>query len=185
MDIMKMGKNPNYLGSWDLEDVPENEITLTIAGIREESVVGAEGRKESCAVCYFSEPNYKPMILNLTNKKRLIKLYKTNDSEKLKGKRITITSEPVRAFGGMFDALRIKPIVPPVAKEDFAICEECGEPIKPTSSMTSKQLAAYSKKKVGKALCASCAKKYAEALKAKEAQAAEAEKVNANEAEQA
>ena len=169
MDIMKMGKNPNYLGSWDLEDVPENEITLTISAIREESVIGAEGRKESCAVCYFAESQYKPMILNLTNKKRLIKLYKTNDSDKLKGKRITITSEPVRAFGGMFDALRIKPVVPPAAEAAFVKCEECGGPIKPTAGMTSAELAAYSKKKVGKALCKKCATAYAEALKAKEA----------------
>ena len=29
-DIMLMGKNPNYLGSWDLYDISSQEITVTI-----------------------------------------------------------------------------------------------------------------------------------------------------------
>ena len=28
MDIMRMGKNPNYMGSWDLDDLPNREIAL-------------------------------------------------------------------------------------------------------------------------------------------------------------
>jgi len=179
MDIMKMGKNPNYLGSWDLEDVPNGEITLTIAGIRDEAVTGAEGRKENCTVCYFAEPQYKPMILNITNKKRIIKLYKTRESDKLKGKRVTIITEPVRAFGGVYDALRIKPVLPPAA-EEYVKCENCGEPILPTGNMTSKQAAAYCKKKIGKALCLKCAKIAAEEIKAKQ----EAEKAKSGPAEE-
>ena len=35
-DIMKMGKNPNYLGSWDLDELPNREATLTIAKIVDE-----------------------------------------------------------------------------------------------------------------------------------------------------
>lgn len=27
-DIMKMGKNPNYLGSWDLDEQPNREVTF-------------------------------------------------------------------------------------------------------------------------------------------------------------
>ena len=45
-DIMRMGKNPNYLGSWDLDDQPNREITLTIEKIVDEVVTGTEGRKE-------------------------------------------------------------------------------------------------------------------------------------------
>ena len=41
---MRMGKNPNYLGSWDLDDAPSREITLTIEKIVDEKVV-ADGRK--------------------------------------------------------------------------------------------------------------------------------------------
>ena len=40
-DIMRMGKNPNYLGSWDLDELPNREVTLTIAKIVDEKVVEA------------------------------------------------------------------------------------------------------------------------------------------------
>ena len=36
MDIMRMGdRNPEYLGGWDLEDVPGKKLTLTIDRIVE------------------------------------------------------------------------------------------------------------------------------------------------------
>lgn len=161
MDIMKMGKNPNYLGSWDLEDVPNHELTLTIKEIAEEKVV-TQTQQEIVAVCRFKE-DYKPMILNPTNKKRLVKLYKTRDSEKLAGKRITITTEKVRAFGDIHDALRIKTVVPPAGKKPAAVikCESCGKPIEPRSNMTAEQFAEYTRGKTGKALCWDCATKIA------------------------
>lgn len=158
MDIMKMGKNPNFLGSWDLEDVPGNELTLTIKNIDEEVVEGAEGRKEKCAICHFVEPGYKPMVLNLTNRKALSKLYKTTETTKLLGKRITITVKQVKAFGAIHDALRIKPEIPSAKAEPLEVCENCGGNIMPTAKMSSKQVAEYSRSKFGAAICASCAK---------------------------
>jgi hypothetical protein len=44
-----MGKNPNYLGSWDLDELPNREATLTIEAIRDEEVVAAQ-QKEICTV---------------------------------------------------------------------------------------------------------------------------------------
>ena len=88
-DIMKMGKNPNYLGSWDLDDLPNREVTLTIARIVDEEVV-TNGKTEVCTACYWQEAAYKPMILNVTNKKTLCKLYKTKATEKLAGRAVTI-----------------------------------------------------------------------------------------------
>lgn len=84
-DIMKMGKNPNYLGSWDLDDLPNREVTLTISRIVDEEVV-TNGKTEVCTACYWQEAAYKPMILNVTNKKTLCKLYKTKATEKLAGR---------------------------------------------------------------------------------------------------
>jgi len=157
MDIMKMGKNPNYLGSWDLEDVPGNELTLTIKNIDEELVEGAEGRKEKCAICHFVE-DYKPMVLNLTNRKALSKLYKTTETSKLIGKRITIIVKQVKAFGAIHDALRIKPEIPAAKTEPLEKCEICGGNIMPSAKMSSKQVADYARSKFGAAICASCAK---------------------------
>ena len=142
MDIMRMGKNPNYLGSWDLEEEPGKKITVTIAKIVDEEVAVA-GQKEMCTVCHFSEA-YKPMILNVTNKKRLAQLYKTKDTEKLIGKRVTVVIERVKALPSVNTAVAIK-------------CEKCGNDVVPTGRMTSEQVAEYTKKKYGKCLCHICA----------------------------
>lgn len=165
-DIMKMGKNPNYMGSWDLEDIPNRELTLTVREIRDEKVTGQEGRSETCTVVYWKE-DVKPMILNITNKKTIVKLYKTRESEKLKGKQLTVTIKSIRAFGDVYEALRIKDVIPVRKAVPNEKCDECGGEIQPTPKMTSAQLAAYGRKKFGKALCANCAKKLAEAEAAK------------------
>ena len=151
-DIMLMGKNPNFLGSWDLYDVPGNEITVSIKGFRDEEVVN-NGQKEICTVCYFNE-SIKPMILNLTNKKTIAKLYHTKSASHLKDKYITIGFEKIKAFGKIHDALRIRNIVPKVttAKEAEVFCEQCKKPILAVRGMSAVQVAEYTKKKYGKAL---------------------------------
>lgn len=153
---MKMGKNPNYLGSWDLEEIPGREITLTIEKIVDEEVV-TNGKSENCTVAYFTDKAYKPMILNVTNKKALAKLYKTKESEKLKGKAIIIGIDKVKAFGDIHDALRIRKRIPQKADAVLPKCEECGKEIPATSNMTPEQIAAYTKKQFGKVLCPDCA----------------------------
>ena len=105
-DIMLMGKNPNFLGSWDLYDVSGKEITVSIKDIRDEQVIN-NAQKETCTVCYFNE-NIKPMILNLTNKKTITKLYRTKRVSQLKGKYIIIGYDKVKAFGKVSDALRVR-----------------------------------------------------------------------------
>ena len=157
MNIMKMGKNPNYLGSWDLEELPNREVTLTIDQIRDEEVVAA-GQKEVCTVCHWTDRAFKPMILNVTNKKALAKLYKTKDTEKLKGKSVIIGIEKVRAFGDVYDALRIRLKIPATPKQgSLPKCESCGKDINAAGKMTPEQTAAYTKQKYGQALCAECA----------------------------
>lgn len=167
-DIMKMGANPNYLGGWDIEEAPNREITVTIAKIIDEKVVGDSGRQEPCTVAYFKE-DYKPMILNITNKKRIVKLYKTKETEKLIGKRITITTEPVKAFGGIHDALRIKQIVPPAIKNTSTkptACADCGKMIQPAFGLDEQAMVSTTKSKFGRPLCGDCATKAANKAKA-------------------
>ena len=159
MDIMKMGKNPNYLGSWDVEETPKKELVLTIEKIVDEEVV-TNGKSEICTVAHFTDKAYKPMIFNITNKKRLCKLYKTKETDKLKGKAVVIGIEKVKAFGDVHDALRIKPRIPEPAKAAAAIkCEECGNDISAYGSMTPEQVAAYTLKQYGKKLCIDCGAK--------------------------
>ena len=165
-DIIRMGKNPNYLGSWDLDELPNREVTLTIAQITDEKVVGAEGRESVCTVCHWTDSTYKPMILNVTNKKALAKLYKTKDTEKLKGKAVIIGIEKVKAFGDVYDALRIRQRMPATpAKGSLPKCESCGKDIIAAGNMTPAQVADYRKQRYGKALCNDCAKAAAEGAK--------------------
>jgi hypothetical protein len=155
-DLMKMGKNPNYLGSWDIEELPNREVTLTIEKIVDEEVV-SNGQKEICTVCYWSNNAYKKMILNVCNKKTICKLYKTKDTEKLRGKSVIIGIERVKAFGDVYEALRIRPRVPQVQTAAAPKCESCGKDITASGSMSPDKVAAYTKKKYGKCLCGECA----------------------------
>ena len=154
--IMEMGKNPNYLGSYDLYDISTPRILVTIDAFYEEDVV-ANGQTQRCAVMRFKE-KYKPMIVNPTNKKRLAKLFHTVMVEKLIGKRIYIGIEKVKAFGANHDALRVCLDMPP-AESPMKKCEMCGADILPRAGMNSEQMAAYTKAKYGKELCGDCATK--------------------------
>ena len=97
------------------------------------------------------------MIINITNKKILSKLYKTKDTEKLKGKSVIIGIEQVKAFGGIHDALRIRPRVPQVTSANLPKCEQCKKDITARGGMNPEQVAAYTKEKYGKQLCGECA----------------------------
>ena len=167
-DIMKMGKNPLYLGSWDLEEIPNREITLQIEKIVDEDVI-TNTNKEKCTVCYWADKAYKPMILNVCNKKTLCRLYKTKDTEKLKGKSVTIGIEQVKAFGGIHDALRIRKFVPQIQSAVAPKCEQCGKDITANGRMSAEQVAKFRKDRYGKALCDVCAKAEADRLKGAEA----------------
>ena len=85
MDIMKMGKNPNYLGSWDVEETPKKELVLTIEKIVDEEVV-TNGKSEICTVAHFTDKAYKPMIFNITNKKGFASFIKPKRRTSSKGK---------------------------------------------------------------------------------------------------
>lgn len=155
-NIMKMGAAPGFLGSWDLEDRPNREITLTIDHIVDEKVMG-NGQSEVCTVVHWKEQGVSPMILNITNKKALFKLYKTVDTDKLRGKSVVIGSDKVKAFGDIHDALRIRPRIPQVQPPVAPKCENCGKDIAGAGKLNSEQMAEYTRTKYGKRLCAECA----------------------------
>lgn len=161
-DIMKMGKNPNYLGSWDLYELPNLEVTLTIERIVDEDVA-TNGTKERCTVCYWTDKAYKPMIWNLTNKKVVARLYHTKISEQLVGKSLVVGIDKVKAFGDVHDALRIRKRIPKAAEP--VKCEDCGEIIKAEGNMTVEAIVARTKSRYKACLCFSCATARAEKAK--------------------
>jgi len=148
--------NPDYLGAYSLD--PGKDIVLTIKTVRKEMITGTGGKKEECIVCHWQE-DQKPMILNVTNCKTIAKLAGTPYIEKWAGLRIQIGQDVTRFGGDMVECLRVRKEPP---DETEIPCESCGQMIAPAFSMSVTQLAAYTKKKYGKCLCAECAKEMKE-----------------------
>jgi hypothetical protein len=151
--------NPDYLGSYALE--PGQDLIATIKSVGNEEVTGTDGKKEICSVIHFTE-NVKPMILNATNNKTIAKLFKTPYIEQWTGRKIQIYTEKVKAFGEVWDALRIRPYLP-VDKE--LICADCGKQIEGFGGRTADVIAKYTLKSYGRCLCSECATKAANANK--------------------
>ena len=149
--------NPDYLGAYSLE--PGQDMILTIRSVGKEVITGTGGKQEECIVCRWVE-DQKPMILNVTNCKTISKMLKTPYVEKWAGHRIQIYATTTKFGGDTVECLRIRKDPPEDAK---VACEECGQFITPAFQMSVTQLAAYTKKKYGKALCAECAKEKKEA----------------------
>lgn len=147
--------NPDYLGAYSLDSGSGgySDVTATIACIRVESVTGADGKRDNCMVAHFADDKLKPMIINATNAKTLSTLFKSNYIEDWVGKKIRIGVEPVKAFGDIVDALRIRKTLP---RDDTGICEQCGKPVQATERMSAAQVIAYARKRYGGVFCAHC-----------------------------
>ena len=112
-------RNPDYIGAYAID--PGTEPVYTIKLVRNEMVVGADGKKEECTVMHFHE-NVKPMILNATNAKTVAKMVGSDYVEEWQGHRVQLFCAQVKAFGDTVEALRIRPKEPKAAnapKPDF------------------------------------------------------------------
>lgn len=105
--------NPDYLGAYALD--PGKDIVVTIREVKNEVIIGADGKKEECIVAYF-QGDVKPMILNATNSKSITKLLGTPYIEQWAGKSIQLYAAKVSAFGEQVEALRVRPKLPELKK---------------------------------------------------------------------
>lgn len=137
--------HPNYLGSWNFQ--PGEEKTVTIKEVKQEIVKNQNGSEE-CTVVYFEE-DIKPLILNKTNAEMIAKVWGTPFIEDWKGLQIILKVKKVSAFGEMVDAVRVANTRP---TNEILTCESCGKPV-------SERVAAATKNKLNKILCADCARK--------------------------
>ncbi len=154
-------RDSEYMGALDFD--PGAEPVLTIKAIyNDEVTLGMKKEKKDFIV--FAEDsvpaikNVRPLIINTENLRTLIKLFGGSSAELLVGKRIQLyLKSGVRnpRTGETGEGIRIRNKIPEDAKVP---CEECGQMIAPAFSMSVTQLAAYTRKKYGKALCAECAK---------------------------
>ena len=102
------------------------------------------------------------MILNATNNKTIAKLFKTPYIEQWTGRKIQIYTEKVKAFGEVWDALRIRPFLP-VEKE--LLCADCGKKIEAFGKTSAEVVAKHTLNTYGRMLCSECATKAANAAK--------------------
>jgi hypothetical protein len=107
----RKGFNPDYLGAYSL--APDyRDIILTIDYVRQDvEVIDQNGKKSPCMVAYFTE-NVKPMILNVTNSKVLVKLSGSEFIQKWSGLKVQIFVAKVKVAREQVDALRIRPFAP-------------------------------------------------------------------------
>ena len=155
--------NPDYLGGYAL--APGQDLIATIKTVGNEEVTGTDGKKEICSVIHFVEADVKPMILNATNNKTIAKLFKTPYIEQWSGRKIQIYTEKVKAFGEIWDALRIRPFLP---VEKNLVCADCGSIIESFGKTTAEVVAKHTLNTYGRMLCSACATKAAEANKPKD-----------------
>jgi len=94
----------DYLGGYSLYGL--DHLDAIIKEVKREEVPDQNGKKSPCVVAYFQN-GIKPMILNSTNRKKIISLLGTPEIEKWSGVKIRIVTEKVKAFGAIHDALRI------------------------------------------------------------------------------
>ena len=151
-----------YLAGADLDDGKGN-FTPIIATIktarREEILEPGTSKKEPCLVLHFRE-NIKPMICNVTNAKSVTKATGTAYIEDWAGKRITIKTEKVKAFGELWDALRIVPYPPKQAQTVPPAeipCADCKTNIVSANGVPVETIIAGTQKSYGRPLCMACA----------------------------
>ena len=119
--------NKEYLGHWDL---PEGEdLIVTIEGVKMGTVRNQRG-SETKPILHFQEEGVKPLILNVVNQKSITKAVGSPKRENWRGKKIALFEgrEP-KADDGL--AVRIRDYAPKVVE---AICEECGQYLRPVKA---------------------------------------------------
>jgi hypothetical protein len=153
----------DYLAGADLDDGngKHRDIIVTIREAKSEKVMDPSTKKEEvCLVLYFKE-QVKPMICNVTNAKAISKQFNSDYIQDWADKRIQIGTEPVKAFGELWNALRIRPRIkeaqPAAQNKPAIICASCDKPIQPYGAVTPEEIAAKTVEKYGKQMCLECA----------------------------
>lgn len=149
-----------YLAGADLDDGQGNhkDIILTIRDAKREKVRDiATGKDDICLVLHFVERS-KPMICNVTNAKAISKVAKTDYIEDWAGVRIQIGTEKVKAFGEIWDALRVRPYIKEHTQQQTTpVCSDCKAEIPAHEGIPGSKIAATTLQKYGRPLCFDCA----------------------------
>jgi hypothetical protein len=100
--------DPNYIGAHDFQ--PQQILSVVIESVTSETLELFNGKNIETKVCVLArfKGAKKPMILNKENMKLITKVTGTPYIENWVGKTIMLHVVPVRAFGEVVDAVRVK-----------------------------------------------------------------------------
>lgn len=159
----KIVSDPNFLGEADFQEGEEKALTIDRVNAAE-TVVTAEGKSKK-AVVHWREKGNKPMILNVARSKNIEKVAGSGYFEDWPGTTVQLYIEHgIKAFGEVVSAVRVRPYRPrQTVATPVPPCTDCGGEIAPAMGKDSRWLAAYTAKRYGVPLCASCAQARAEA----------------------
>ncbi len=93
----------------DMLVVSGKDIKMSISHVQVEKLPDSNGREQDKYILYF-EGQKKGMVLNKTNVKTIIGIVGSDDTDDWAGVPVLLTTEPVKAFGKEFNALRIKEV---------------------------------------------------------------------------
>lgn len=109
--ILELFDPSEYISAFELN---EQDHTVTIAKVVGGVIEGDAGRKSKKPVVTFTDWP-KPMVLNKTNTKVLVKMFGTYDYTKWAGRRFTIYPTTAKFGTETVDAIRIRKTTPPPA----------------------------------------------------------------------
>jgi hypothetical protein len=101
--------NSSYIGGWTFED---GDKVLTIKDVQPMMVRNEKNQSGEEKMCILFEETDKPMVLNSTNNDTITKVLGSSLFDNWIGKQILIGTEKVRAFGDIWDAVRVRPELP-------------------------------------------------------------------------
>ena len=108
----------DYLGSCDLED--GKDLKAVIKHVTVGEVKNTDGKKQNRNIATFTDPNIKPMILNVTNSKIVKKFAGSVFIDDWNNIPVQIyTKDDIKAFGEVTEGLRIRPNQPVMSKPNL------------------------------------------------------------------
>lgn len=157
IDTWEKVLDPNFINAELIGDVGAERV-VTIRDIDFKEAYDQKSNSKSMKQSLFFE-ECKPMILNKTNTKTLMKLFGADGARPKDciGKKIILYVANVKVAGKATTGIRIK-------EYTEIKCEECGQPITAIASKSVSELVEISRRNTGKVLCLSCMKKVKEKM---------------------
>lgn len=150
--------DPNFINAELIGEVgAERVVTIKDIDLAEVFNQKTNG-KDSKQALFLDE--CKPLILNKTNTKTLMRIFGAKDPKDCIGHKITLYVAPVKVAGKPTTGIRIKEYSETVYK-----CEKCGNVVKPLATKTAAELVEISKRNFNKILCNNCMQEIAKESK--------------------